>query len=191
MFLLGRFPGLATYREEKVGKWFREQTWKVVMTLAPSTGKKLQDAKLRHKYALELVNFVCKRAKRMPERNIIKFFVNSEILNLATSSGIVEIVKLCLQYFPDLIWFRKNWNTVLHVAIEHRRESIFNLIYERSAACKLFVQVVDKKELIVESTETKDSETENNKILPKTTMMHLAAKLALSPQLSSISGTAL
>ena len=58
--------------------------------------------------------------------------------------------------------------------------------------CKLFAQVVDEKELIVESTETQDSETENYQILPKATMMHLASKLALSPPLSSnISGTPL
>ena len=81
----------------------------------------------------------------MPDRKIIKFFVNSEILNLATSSGNVEFFKVCLQYFLDLIWFRKNWETVLHVAIAHRQDLIFNLIYDRSALCKLFAQVVDKK----------------------------------------------
>ncbi|KAL5824378.1 hypothetical protein ACOSQ3_020441 [Xanthoceras sorbifolium] len=106
-------------RSAKVCKWSREQTWNVVMAIAPSTSKRLQDAKMRHKYALELVTFVCDRAKPMSNRKFVKFFL--------------EIVKICLQHFPDLIWLRKSWKTVLHVAIEHRRELIFNLIYKRSA----------------------------------------------------------
>ncbi|KAL5757540.1 hypothetical protein ACOSP7_020151 [Xanthoceras sorbifolium] len=182
-------------RLAKVCKCFREQTWKVVMALAPSTSKRLQDAKLRHKYALELVTFVCDSAKHMSKGKLLKFFVNSEILNLATSSGIVEIVKICLQHFPDLICLRKSWKTVLHVAIEHRRELIFNLIYEKSVLCKYFVHVMDEKDLIDESEKGKGLITENH-ILPEqevseTTMMHLAAKLAPSSQLLSVPGKAL
>ncbi|KAL5822530.1 hypothetical protein ACOSQ4_020430 [Xanthoceras sorbifolium] len=179
-------------RLAKVCKWFREQTWKVVMALAPSTSKRLQDAKLRHKYALELVTFVCDRAKHMSNGKFVKFFVNSEILNIATSSGIVEIVKICLQHFPDLIWLRKSWKTVLHVAIEHRRELIFNLIYKRSALCKLFDRVGDKKELIGESSQGKGLETENyiltEQQLSETTT--IAANLASSSQSSSSPGKA-
>ncbi|KAL5755738.1 hypothetical protein ACOSQ2_020484 [Xanthoceras sorbifolium] len=177
-------------RSAKVCKWSREQTWKVVIAIAPSTSKRLQDAKMRHKYALELVTFVCDRAKPMSNKKFVKFFVNSEILNLATSSGIVEIVKICLQHFPDLIWLRKSWKTVLHVAIEHRRELIFNLIYKRSALCKLFVHVVDKKDLIEESRKEKGHILPAQKV-SETTMMHLAAKLAPSSQLLSVPGKAL
>ncbi|KAL5757536.1 hypothetical protein ACOSP7_020147 [Xanthoceras sorbifolium] len=162
------------------------------MTLAPSTCKRLQEAKSRQRYALELVNFVRDTAKHMSNRELLKFFVDSEILNLATISGIVEIVKICLQHFPDLIWLRKSWKTVLHVAIEHRQELIFNLIYNRSALCKIFAEVVDQNELIEESSKGKGLETENQKQEePDTTKMHLAATLAPSSQLLSVPGKAL
>ncbi|KAL5842953.1 hypothetical protein ACOSQ3_013556 [Xanthoceras sorbifolium] len=38
-----------------VCKWFKQQIWKIVATLAPGTSQKFQDVKWRHKYALELV----------------------------------------------------------------------------------------------------------------------------------------
>ncbi|KAL5834431.1 hypothetical protein ACOSQ4_013928 [Xanthoceras sorbifolium] len=131
-------------RKAQVRAWLKGQFWKVVKSIAPSTSKNLHDTKLRHKYALELVTLVCNRAKHMPSCKILEFFLESEVLNVAARSGIVEIVKECLQHFPDMIWFHKNSTTVLHVAIEHRQVSIFNLVSERSTVCKLAPHVAKK-----------------------------------------------
>ncbi|KAL5824372.1 hypothetical protein ACOSQ3_020435 [Xanthoceras sorbifolium] len=165
------------------------------MTLAPSTSKRLQETKLRHRYALKLVTFVCDRAKQMSNREILKFFMCSEILNLATISGIVEIVKICLRHFPDLLWLRTSWKTVIHVAIEHRQELIFNHIYKKSTLCSSLCKIVAEwhgEEFIGETCKGKCLETENHmQEKSDTTKMHLAAKLAPSSKLLSVPGKAL
>ncbi|KAK2637750.1 hypothetical protein Ddye_025545 [Dipteronia dyeriana] len=73
-------------KDDLVRKWLKRKIWKVVTSIAPSTSKKLQETKLRHKYAMELVTIVCKRAKHMPTLERLKFFMESEVLNLAASS---------------------------------------------------------------------------------------------------------
>ncbi|KAL5775860.1 hypothetical protein ACOSP7_013417 [Xanthoceras sorbifolium] len=166
-----------------VCKWFKQQIWKMVTTLAPGSSEKFQVVKWRHIYALELVTFICERAKLMPNSEILNFFVDSNILNLAGSSGIAEIIKVCLQHFLDLIWIWSDWKTVLDDAIEHRRELVFNLIYARSELCTIF-GALDEND-----SSAKQYFSCTNKAKP--CRMHLAAKLAPSPQLSSVSGTAL
>ncbi|KAL5842951.1 hypothetical protein ACOSQ3_013554 [Xanthoceras sorbifolium] len=167
----------------RVVKWFKRQIWNIVTTLAPGTSQKFQDVKWRHKYALELVTFICERAKLMPNSEILDFFVNSNILNLAGSSGIAEIIKVCLQHFPDLIWIWNGWKTVLDDAVEHRRELVFNLIYARSELCTIY-GALDEND-----SSAKLYYSSNSKAKP--CRMHLAAKLAPLPQLSSVSGAAL
>ncbi|OVA06831.1 Ankyrin repeat [Macleaya cordata] len=126
--------------------------------------------KLAHVQALELLKCICAQISLMSNQDILQFFLNSSILSTGTKFGIVELVIECIQTFPDQIWFLSMGRSIFHIAVEHRKEKIFNLMYGMSAQKKILAS------WRVES---------NNNIL------HLAAKLAPSPQLNTISGAAL
>ncbi|CAI9095086.1 OLC1v1030945C1 [Oldenlandia corymbosa var. corymbosa] len=129
-----------------------------------------------HQDALNLVHFICKILQKRSKSEILEYFLPSEsdspeILHLATEHGVYELVQVCLNYFPDLIWYANNdKRQLLHVAIEHRRPLIFNHIIE----------------LIGENTKAyADVEDED-----KNNILHLAANLAPTPQLHSVRGPA-
>lgn len=82
----------------------------------------------------------------------------------------MEIVRIVLQLCPDLIWVLAEGDKFLiHVATENRRENIFNLLCEMNVRGKM----------------------QSGRVTGSGTIMHLAAKLAPFPQLSSVSGAAL
>ena len=96
-------------------------------------------------------------------------FISPDILSNAAASGIVEILKTCFEFFPDLVWtYLPNEGYLVQVAIKNRQEKVFNLLH-KMPICKNFI-------LVVVDVESKD------------TTSHLAARLAPS-QLASISGT--
>lgn len=95
-----------------------------------------------------------------------------EILNMATVNGITEILRILLNFFPDLIWvrFSNHRFLVLTYAIEHRHENLFRMVCDKTARNKLMAAAV---------------------LEPRETILHLAAKLPPLSQLSSICGAAL
>lgn len=138
---------------------------------APTCIKRLQDTKHKHHCAVELVKRVCIKIQELPVVNQAEFFVTSKILYEAGCSGIVEILKICYQYFPDLIWLPLSNNNeyLIHIAVKYRQENIFNLLCGEKSRNKIV------------------SSHLNN----AGTILHVAAKLAPYPQLKTISGTAL
>lgn len=95
----------------------------------------------------------------------------SRPLFIAAESGIPEIVIELLYSYPDLLWKVDGQNrSLFHIAIMHRQEKIFNLIYDIGA----------HKDLI---TSYRDNNNHN--------ILHLAGKLAPSEQLHVVSGAAL
>ncbi|KAI4335216.1 hypothetical protein L6164_013883 [Bauhinia variegata] len=150
--------------------YFGSIIWKAIENLVTSI-KMLRDTKLRHKSAVRLVEYLCSKAL-MANGNDSQFwqsFVGGSILFNATSSGIVEILTICLQYFPDLMWdYIPNEGYIIHAAIKNRQEKIFNLLCNMPIS-KTFVLVLDESQ--------------------KSTS-HLAARLAPPTQLGSIPGTA-
>ncbi|KAI3842640.1 hypothetical protein MKX03_027304, partial [Papaver bracteatum] len=129
--------------------------------------KQIYLKKLEHIQAIELLKCICAKISLLSNNDILQFFLNSNILNTAAKFGIVEIVIECIQTFPDQIWFIFDGRSIFHIAVEHRKEKIFNLMYGMSAQKKILAS------WRVES---------NNNIL------HLAAKLAPSSQLHTVSG---
>ncbi|KAG5516496.1 hypothetical protein RHGRI_037265 [Rhododendron griersonianum] len=90
---------------------------------------------------------------------------------IAAEFGNFEFVFELLRSYPDLIWKVDDQSrSIFHIAVMHRQEKIFNLIYDIGA----------HKDLI---TAYKDS---NN-----TNMLHLAAKLGPANRLNIVSGAAL
>ncbi|KAI3725825.1 hypothetical protein L1987_65621 [Smallanthus sonchifolius] len=95
----------------------------------------------------------------------------SRILFVAAEMGntmfIVELIRL----YPDLIWkVNDNNQSIFHIAVKHRHEGIYNLLYE----------IGSMKDLI---TPLRD-ENDNN-------MLHLVGKRANRDRLQDVSGVAL
>ncbi|XP_038710604.1 uncharacterized protein LOC120005181 isoform X2 [Tripterygium wilfordii] len=169
-----QFSGLPISMQSKthvarVLQWLKMWLWKVIDKLVPGI-KRIRNKKLRHKHALKLVHFVCKQVTTMSTPEIFEYFVTHAILAVATISGVVEIVSVCLQYFPDLLWFPIENQTIMHFAVEHRQENIFNLLYARTAINKQQAYSL--------------WDTDKN-------ILTMAAKLSPNPQLSTVSGAAL
>ncbi|KAI3913900.1 hypothetical protein MKW92_051685 [Papaver armeniacum] len=168
--------GINMYRNYQVGSgdlsnrgaWIKFLSWTNLIKV-PGI-EQIYLKKLAHIQAMELLKCICAKISLLSNNDILQFFLNSNILITAAKFGIVEIVIECIQTFPDQIWFICDGRSIFHIAVEHRKEKIFNLMYGMSAQKKILAS------WRVES---------NNNIL------HLAAKLAPSSQLHTVSGAAL
>lgn len=95
------------------------------------------------------------------------YFVSPNIIFNVTSSGIVEMLRICFQFFPDLVLTHiPNEGNVVQIAIKNRQEKVFRLLRKMPTNFKLLVLQLD--------------ESQN-------TTSHMVARLA-SPQVTSISG---
>lgn len=93
--------------------------------------KHVRDTKLRHLSAVRLTEFVFSQASAMNDYQFYESFVSADIIFNATSSGIVEILRICFQFFPDLVWTHiPNEGYVIQIAIKNRQEKVFNLLRE-------------------------------------------------------------
>ena len=97
---------------------------------------------------------------------------HSNTITAAASSGIVEIVKMCLQMFPHTIWLSTDQQTIQKAAVQHRQGKILNLVHNMVAYNKF-----TSPQRIDECT--------------KDTILHLAAKLAPPAHLRIVPGVAL
>ncbi|RZC47942.1 hypothetical protein C5167_040886 [Papaver somniferum] len=135
--------------------------------------KELYAQKLVHEEAATLVkDMIAQLEKLTTKTEALSFFENSYALKTAIKDGTTEIVEECLRVFPDLVWIETNNQTLIHIAIEERNETIVKLICETS-------DEDDKNELLSRG------DTHGNGVL------HFAAKLASSTQLNLVSGAAL
>ncbi|KAI3950793.1 hypothetical protein MKW92_018626 [Papaver armeniacum] len=168
--------GINMYRNYQVGSgdlsyrgaWIKFLSWTNLIKV-PGI-KQIYLKKLAHIQAMELLKCICAKISLMSNNDILQFFWNSGILSTGAKYGIVELVVECIQTFPDQIWFIFGGRSIFHIAVEHRREKIFNLLYGMSAQKKILASW--------------RVESDNN-------ILHLAAKLAPSPQLHTVSGAAL
>lgn len=100
-----------------------------------------------------------------------EFFLTTKVLYEAGSSGIIEILKTCYRFFPDLVWLpvTNDEQFLIHIAIRYRQEKTFNLFCETKSRNKIA----------------------SSGLINSETILHLAAKLAPYSQLSRLSGAAL
>ena len=122
--------------------------------------------------AVELVKCLWEEIKAQNESQYVDLLRSpSDPLLIAAEFGIVEFVAALVYSYPDLIWKVDNQNrSLFHIAVMHRHEKIFSLIYNIGA----------HKDLI---TSYKDGNNHN--------MLHLAGKLAPANLLNNVSGAAL
>ncbi|XP_056161245.1 uncharacterized protein LOC115661829 [Syzygium oleosum] len=107
--------------------------WNAVNIVAPSPIKRIHDVKLRHEAAVELVKKVCDALSQRNPTEIAQFFQDRDLLAQATVKGISELVKLSIQYFPELIWISPYGTTLITLAVQYRQESILRLFLKESS----------------------------------------------------------
>jgi hypothetical protein len=101
--------------------------------------------KLRHLSAVRLVELIFSQASTMNDYKFLQSFVSPEIIFSATSSGIVETLRICFQFFPDLVWShdpKEGW--VAQIAIKNRQEKVFSLLCKMPTICKMQVLTLDE-----------------------------------------------
>ncbi|XP_059440697.1 ankyrin repeat-containing protein NPR4-like isoform X2 [Corylus avellana] len=109
-----------------------------------------------------------------PDALILSKFAQNDMALIfeAATAGNVEFLIIIARSYPDVIWeLDKNDMSIIHTAILHRQESVFNLIYEIGTDIYSLASYFNK-----------DNEE---------TMLHLAGKLAPSDRLNIVSGAAL
>ncbi|KAK2394032.1 hypothetical protein P8452_15916 [Trifolium repens] len=118
--------------------------WNALQTLVPSI-KLVRDAKLRHVFAVRLVEFLCSQASAKNDCQFWQSFVSADIIFNATSFGIVEILRICFQFFPDLVWTHMpNEGYVAQIAIKNRQEKVFSFLRKMPTICKMQVLALDE-----------------------------------------------
>ncbi|XP_031391298.1 uncharacterized protein LOC116203622 isoform X2 [Punica granatum] len=155
----------------RVRQWSIQTAWKAQDYFAFGAIKCIQDEKYKHKCTQRLVEITCQViANGMTPREILQFFASQYILRSAAEPGIVEIISICLQYFPYLIWVKSTFATALQSAVTLRREKVLSLMLEKNAITKAL-------------SNTKDGFGQE--------ILQFAAKLSPYPELSSVSCPAL
>ena len=116
------------------------------------------------------MNLVCGQIIKMDA--IEECFMGHRILYQATTSGIIEILRICFQLCPELIWvrLRDKKYSLLQAAVKNRQDKIFNFLIE------------DKSCFAIDSCFDYEAST---------TLLHKTAKLAPSLERLSVSGVAL
>lgn len=122
--------------------------------------------------ALKLVKRLWKRVLMLDDSKIGELLRKpSRLLFTAAKLGNVEFITVLIRMCPDLIWkVDDHSQSIFHIAVLHRQESIFNLIHAIGAHKDLIAAYKD--------------EHNNN-------MLHLAGKLAPPDRLKIDSGAAL
>lgn len=110
---------------------------------------RIRDAKLRHKGAVELAKKVCAQISSMKTAELLKFFEDDNIIFYATSKGIVEILEVCLESFPELKWTTYCGKSWLTIAVEYRQ----------GEACGLFLAANSSDNLSIIPTTPEDAES--------------------------------
>ncbi|GJZ77407.1 ankyrin repeat-containing domain, PGG domain protein [Tanacetum coccineum] len=120
----------------------------------------------RHE-AFQVLKSVCEKIKESSDH---KKYYTKPVLE-ATRLNALEVVKVIVYHFPDAFWSAsEDGHNVIQYAVINRSEKIYNLLYHMSEHKNVYKTIKDA--------------SRNN-------LLHLAARLAPSEKLNSISGAAL
>nr|XP_043612224.1 ankyrin repeat-containing protein At5g02620-like [Erigeron canadensis] len=134
--------------------------------------------------ALELLRQIWTNIEKMPKTKIDailrgpELVINkkrtskypSRILFVAAEMGNINFLVELINRYPDLIWKQNDdKQSIFHVAVYHRRESIYNLLHEIGSIKALIYPMRDRED--------------NN-------MLHLAGNIASKNRLEDVSGVA-
>ncbi|XP_048133989.1 uncharacterized protein LOC115727318, partial [Rhodamnia argentea] len=122
--------------------------WNAAKIIVPII-KRVHEVKLRHMAAVELAKQVCIAISYMNTVEITNFFEEEDMLLQATVKGISELVKLCIQFFPELIW----------VTPHKKRLTVYAVDFHQERTLRLFLKVSSTNEMsLVPGPTRKESE---------------------------------
>lgn len=88
-------------------------------------------------------------------------------VSTAVKNGIYELIKVCVETYPDIVWYDDDGGFYLFIAaIRYRQEKVFNLAYQMTGH-KVFAATVNHNE---------------------DNPLHIAARLSPLPRLKTVSG---
>ncbi|KAL8194093.1 hypothetical protein R6Q57_026335 [Mikania cordata] len=127
--------------------------------------------KQKENQAQNLQKHIQKSITKMRTAKTLRESHSSRILFVAAEMGNTNFLVELIRGYPDLIWKVNDHNlSIFHIAVKHRHEGIYNLLYEIGAMKDLITPLRD--------------EHENN-------MLHLVGTRAKQKQLEDVSGVAL
>ncbi|XP_026444085.1 ankyrin repeat-containing protein ITN1-like isoform X1 [Papaver somniferum] len=134
--------------------------------------KKLRKQKLINKQASELVSSMLEQIDLTKNKSdVLDFFKTSSLMKTAIKNGTTEVVELCLEKFPYLIWSEMEGQSMVQIAVRERNEKVFNFLCKKSE---------------------EDMDELNHRIDGRgNSILHHAANIAPSTQLNLVSGAAL
>ncbi|KAL8201711.1 hypothetical protein R6Q57_010858 [Mikania cordata] len=140
---------------------------KFILLVAPCT-KEIYNMKLRHIQTLKLLEQMCSIVIQRGSQ-AIAWDVLGTAVSTAVKNGIYELIKVCVDTYPDIVWYEDEGFYLFLSAIRYRQEKVFNLVYQMTGH-KVFAA------------------TDNPK---GDNPLHIAARLSPLPRLKTVSGAAL
>lgn len=141
--------------------------WRVLQFLAPHI-KQIHDIKVKHIQAEELVKQMCSAVINKVEHKPAWDVFGKAIIT-AVEHGIHELIEECIHQYPGIVWYEIKGFYLFSLAVKHRQEKVYNLLYQMSGH-KAYV-VADRQN------------GENS--------LHYAGKLAPPHRLNTVTGAAL
>ncbi|XP_056172321.1 uncharacterized protein LOC115685184 isoform X2 [Syzygium oleosum] len=110
--------------------------WNAAKIVVP-INKRIHEVKRRHMAAVELAKQVCIAISHRKTTEITDFIQENNLLDEAMVRGISEIVKLCIQFFPELIWIKPYGVRLTTRAVTYRQERTLRLFLKVSSTNQL------------------------------------------------------
>nr|GEV87195.1 reverse transcriptase domain-containing protein [Tanacetum cinerariifolium] len=173
MYLSASYGAIsAVLMTEKDTEWYNwvskvESALEYVKTWAPAI-KNICDIKRKNKASNATMKKLCKIVIEKKDPVVASKVFGSAIAK-AVKYGIYELIEECILAYPGIIWSEFEGYNLFHLAIKERQVQVYNLVYQMSGH-KAFAA---------------------NELHGEENALHIAAKLAPSHRLSTITGAAL
>ncbi|KAL3749358.1 hypothetical protein ACJRO7_010463 [Eucalyptus globulus] len=128
-------------------KWFKTSLWNHATKPVPFI-KRIGESKLRHKRSLEFAEELVLKNKNMKSSEIVKFLLTSGIILDSASRGTHEIVKLCLDHYPELMWDNDFPKELMREVVNGRQVELFRQVNEYNRIPKLSDDIFTNRELM-------------------------------------------
>ncbi|XP_019155839.1 PREDICTED: ankyrin repeat-containing protein At5g02620-like [Ipomoea nil] len=152
----------------------------------------MEEKYLQRKKAGEVFEKICNLWLGLPEEELTGLIMKTEILHYAAMEGNAEFIAMVLRRKPVLsLVLNKKGQTMFHVAVSHRQERVFNLIYDMGPFKELIQQIVDEDgNNILHLTAMLGQTVGDKNVKAKSELVEETQKI-LPRQLINVSGAAL
>ncbi|XP_019184618.1 PREDICTED: uncharacterized protein LOC109179571 isoform X2 [Ipomoea nil] len=104
----------------------------------------LQDSAAKKK-AGELFEKILTECLTLPDDQFFSLIRRTQILHYAAKEGNAEFLTMILRKSPDLLWeLNEEGHSIFHVAVSHRQERVFNIIYNIGVYKDLITSIRDR-----------------------------------------------